>query len=246
MKQMKNLLALLFVAATVALASCDRPAKTPASLAGTAWETRNSTGTQTILNRIIFTSESEGLHYIHIRETYEDQSYDYYYYEIEYSYTFDDGTGTGQLSITDISSPAVTFTVDANTLTLSGENGNITFQRCASQHLPASTGLEGTTWQGEERGTTTDDDGVPHESIQTVTLKFNTSVTGLLTVDYVVPDLPEEGHSDSTHLNYTYSAPEGTVTYHFTRYPSLFEIDGNTMTLQVEPRENRRYTLHKI
>lgn len=244
MKQMKNLLALLFVAATVALASCDRPAKTPASLAGTAWETRNSTGTQTILNRIIFTSESEGLHYI--RETREDQNYDYYY-EIEYSYTFDDGTGTGQFSITAISSPAVTFTVDANTLTLSGtENGSMTFQRCASQHLPASTGLEGTTWQGEERGTTTDDDGVSHESIMTVTLKFNTSVTGTLTVDYVVPDLPEEDYNASNHLNYTYSAPEGTVTYHFTRYPSLFEIDGNTMTLQVEPRENRRYTLHKI
>ena len=243
MKQTKNLLALLFVAATVALASCDRPAKTPASLAGTAWEAQNSTGT--MLNRIIFTSESEGLYYI--RETLEDQSHDYYY-EIEYSYTFDDGTGTGtgQLSITDISSPSVTFTVDANTLTPSGENGNITFQRCASQHLPASTGLEGTTWQGEERGTTTDDDGVSHESILTFTLKFNTSVTGTLTVDYVVPDLPEEGYSDSHHLNYTYSAPEGTVTYHFTRYPSLFEIDGNTMSLQVEPRENRRYTLHKI
>lgn len=244
MKQTKNLLALLFVAATVALASCDRPAKTPASLAGTAWETQNSTGTQTILNRIIFTSESEGLHYI--RETREDQSYDYYY-DIEYSYTFDDGTGTGQLSITDISSPAVAFTVDANTLTFSGtENGNITFQRCASQHLPASTGLEGTTWQGEERGTTTDDDGVSHESILTITLKFNTSVTGTVTVDYVVPDLPEEDYNASNHLNYTYSAPEGTVTYNFTRYPSLFEIDGNTMTLQVEPRENRRYTLHKI
>lgn len=244
MKQMKNLLALIFVAATVALASCDRPAKTPASLAGTAWETQNSTGTQTILNRIIFTSESEGLHYI--RETREDQSYDYYY-DIEYSYTFDDGTGTGQLSITDISSPAVAFTVDANTLTLSGtENGNITFQRCASQHLPASTGLEGTTWQGEERGTTTDDDGVSHESILTITLKFNTSVTGTVTVDYVVPDLPEEDYNASNHLNYTYSAPEGTVTYNFTRYPSLFEIDGNTMSLQVEPRENWRYTLHKI
>lgn len=244
MKQTKNLLALLFVAATVALASCDRPAKTPASLAGTAWETRNSTGTQTILNRIIFTSESEGLHYI--RETREVQSYDYYY-EIEYSYTFDDGTGTGQLSITDISSPAVTFTVDANTLTLSGENGNITFQRSASQHLPASTGLEGTTWQGEERGTTTDDDGVSHESIQTITLKFNTSVTGSLKVDYTVPDLPEEDYNASNHLNYTYSAPEGTVTYHFTtRYPLFFEIDGNTMTLQGEPRENWRYTLHKI
>ena len=244
MKQTKNLLALLFVAATVALASCDRPAKTPASLAGTAWETRNSTGTQTILNRIIFTSESEGLHYI--RETHEDQSYDYYY-EIEYSYTFDDGTGTGQLSITAISSPAVAFTVDANTLTLSGtENGSMTFQRCASQHLPTSTGLEGTTWQGEERGTTTDDDGVSHESILTFTLKFNTSVTGSLKVDYVVPDLPEEDHSDSTHLTYTYSAPEGTVTYHFTRYPLLFEIDGNTMSLQVEPREDMRYTLHRI
>lgn len=241
MKQMKNLLALLFVAATVALASCDRPAKTPASLAGTAWEAQNSTGT--MLNRIIFTSESEGLYYI--RETYEDQSHDYYY-EIEYSYTFDDGTGTGQLSITDISSPSVTFTVDANTLTPSGENGNITFQRCASQHLPASTGLEGTTWQGEERGTTTDDDGVSHESILTFTLKFNTSVTGTLTVDYVVPDLPEEGHSDSHHLTYTYSAPQGTVIHNLSGHTMPFEIDGNTMSLQVEPRENRRYTLHKI
>lgn len=243
MKQMKNLLALLFVAATVALASCDRPAKTPASLAGTAWEAQNSTGTQTMLNRIIFTNESEGLYYI--RETLEDQSYDYYY-EIEYSYTFDDGTGTGQLSITDISSPAVTFTVDANTLTFSGENGNITFQRCASQHLPTSTGLEGTTWQGEERGTTTDDDGVSHESILTFTLKFNTSVTGSLKVDYTVPDLPEEGHSDSTHLTYTYSAPQGTVIHNLSGHTMPFEIDGNTMTLQVEPRENRRYTLHKI
>lgn len=245
MKQMKNLLALIFVAATVALASCDRPAKTPASLAGTTWEAQNSTGTQTMLNRIIFTNESEGLYYI--RETYEDQSHDYYY-EIEYSYTFDDGTGTGtgQLSITDISSPSVTFTVDANTLTPSGENGNITFQRCASQHLPASTGLEGTTWQGEERGTTTDDDGVSHESILTFTLKFNTCVTGTLTVDYVVPDLPEEGHSDSHHLTYTYSAPQGTVIHNLSGHTMPFEIDGNTMSLQVEPRENRRYTLHKI
>lgn len=242
MKQMKNLLALLFVAATVALASCDRPAKTPASLAGTAWETRNSTGTRTILNRIIFTNESEGLYYI--RETREDQSHDYYY-EIEYSYTFDDGTGTGQFSITDISSPAVAFTVDANTLTFSGtENGSVTFQRCASQHLPASTGLEGTIWQGEERGTTTDDDGVPHESILTVTLKFNTSVTGTLMVDYVVPDLPEEGHSDSLHLTYTYSAPQGSVIHNLSGHTMPFEIDGNTMTLQDE--ENGRHTLHKI
>lgn len=240
MKQTKNLLALLFVAATVALASCDRPAKTPASLAGTAWEAQNSTGT--MLNRIIFTSESEGLYYI--RETREDQSHDYYY-EIEYSYTFDDGTGTGQLSITDISSPSVTFTVDANTLTLSGtENGSMTFQRCASQHLPASTGLEGTTWQGEERGTTTDDDGVSHESILTITLKFNTSVTGLLKVDYTVPDLPEEGHSDSHHLTYTYSAPQGSVIHNLSGHTMPFEIDGNTMTLQDE--ENGRHTLHKI
>ena len=242
MKQMKNLLALLFVAATVTLASCDKPAKTPALLAGTAWETQNSTGTWTIFNRIIFTSESEGLYYI--RETREDQSRDYYY-EIDYSYTLDDGTGTGQLTITAISSPAVTFTVDANTLTLSGtENGSMTFQRCASHHQPASTGLEGTTWQGEERGTTTDDDGVPHESILTVTLKFNTSVTGSLTVDYTVPDLPEENHSDSYHLTYTYSAPQGTVIHNLFGHTMPFEIDGNTMTLQDE--ENGRHTLHKI
>lgn len=257
MKNATRLLALFFVAATTFFASCSDDTDTPSSLSGTTWVAQNQItdtaydGTvisvQTIVWQLTFVDGTSGM--LDTKTQRDSEQPEEYRFPISYTYSLSGSTGSGSIVIEDPygsgENLSVSFTVNGDKLTLYNTgNGDIVFTRQSSSPAPATTGLEGTTWQTTFSQPYLDDDDNEHDGNITITIAFANSYSGTMRAEYIVPDIPSAGYDDGGTFSYSYTAPNGTINLPFADAELSFTIDGDDLTLVMGP--NRVYTLHKI
>lgn len=245
MKNKARLLAIFFVAATTFFASCSENTDTPSSLAGTSWVAQVTDEENSGMELTFFDGNSGMLRVSDHGNSNHPLDYAF---SLSYTYSLSGSNGNGDIDLDEFGTYAfstITFSVNGNKLTLSiPGNSDIVFTRQTSPTPIATTGLEGTSWQTTFSRPYLDDDDTEHEGYIDLTIEFKNSYSGTLRAVFTVPDIPSAGYDDKAAINYTYSAPNGTISFPIAEAEYTFSIDGDDMTLVMEP--NRVYTLHKI
>lgn len=256
MKNATRLLVLFFVAVTTFFASCSDDTDTPSSLAGTTWVAQNqitdtaddgTVSVETVVWQLTFVDGTSGM--LDTKTQRDSEQPREYHFPISYTYSLSGSTGSGSIALEVLlgseENLSMPFTVNGDKLTLYNTgNGDIVFTRQSSSPTPAATGLEGTTWQTTFSKPYLDDDDNEHDGNITITIAFANSYSGTMRAEYIVPDIPSAGYDDGGTFSYSYTAPNGTINLPLAEAELNFTIDGDDLTLVMEP--TRVYTLHKI